>query len=214
MAEWAGCSHECFLFMRRRSLILSLGLMPIASRAGQQSDLRTPAEVAQRVLALMAVSFAAKDLVGARAWVKKHALEAVLSPKERGFIQAATRDHKQVVQLSWRIEGTAPLLWALGRISKMPSFSEQLSLDHGPLLRSIIDDPALLMRSLKLRSSDEIWSAQAQALSAHWKIRDASLNRRPIPFGLDPDLITERHHALNWLVRDGAKEWDDVETNT
>jgi hypothetical protein len=32
--------------------------------------------------------------------------------------------------------------------------------------------------------------------------------------GLDPGVIQERHHALNWLVRFEDAEWDDVDTPT
>jgi hypothetical protein len=39
------------------------------------------------------------------------------------------------------------------------------------------------------------------------------MNMKP-PAALEPGVITERHYALSWLVRDGAAEWDDVQTAT
>jgi len=34
------------------------------------------------------------------------------------------------------------------------------------------------------------------------------------PAGLGEDVIVERHHALNWLIRYEDEEWDRVGTDT
>ncbi|HEX6611164.1 MAG TPA: DUF4272 domain-containing protein [Hyphomicrobiaceae bacterium] len=46
----------------------------------------------------------------------------------------------------------------------------------------------------------------------HWAVRDASINGRPSPADLDPGIVMERHHALNWLI--GYIDADDVTTDT
>jgi hypothetical protein len=46
----------------------------------------------------------------------------------------------------------------------------------------------------------------------HWMVRDAELYGKEAPKGINPDIIQERHYALNWLTYD--VDWDDVTTDT
>ncbi len=199
--------------MRRRTLLMAAGLVPLPSLASPE-DLRTPLEVCERVLALIAVSSAAHDRARSEAWLSQHKLRPVLSPKEASFLRAKAPDERQRVQFSWRIEAVAPLLWALGRLATLPSHDQPVALDHSALLKQIWNEPLSLAKAARLRPSSVVWDAQFEIMDAHWRIRDAMIHRRPIPFGLDLDLVPERHHAFNWLVRDMDKAWDDVETNT
>jgi len=82
------------------------------------------------------------------------------------------------------------------------------------LLRQVWDDPLSLAKESRLRPSSVVLDAQSEIMEAHWRIRDAIIHNRPIPLRLDPDLVSERHHAFNWLIRDMNKAWDEVETNT
>ena len=49
---------------------------------------------------------------------------------------------------------------------------------------------------------------------AHWKVRDAQINGRPVPEEIIPGLVQERHHAINWLMGYCGQEWDEVTTDT
>jgi hypothetical protein len=48
----------------------------------------------------------------------------------------------------------------------------------------------------------------------HWHVRQARLDGQQLLPGLDGGVISERHHALNWLVRFEDRDWDDVDTPT
>ena len=66
-------------------------------------------------------------------------------------------------------------------------------------------------------------------LRIHWAVRDAWLNKRPVPKDLDwsssaervraeecpaVGVVEQRHHTLNWLVCFGGDDWDHVDTPT
>jgi hypothetical protein len=48
----------------------------------------------------------------------------------------------------------------------------------------------------------------------HWAVRDANSTLHPVPAGLDPEVLEEWHHAINWLTCHDEAEWDDVKTDT
>ena len=63
-------------------------------------------------------------------------------------------------------------------------------------------------------SEDEIYDANELIYDAHWKVRDAQINGRPVPEEIIPGLVQERHHAINWLMGYCGQEWDEVTTDT
>jgi Domain of unknown function (DUF4272) len=50
-------------------------------------------------------------------------------------------------------------------------------------------------------------------LRLHWAVREARRSKAA-PDQLEAGVISERHHALNWLVRFGESPWDEVQTPT
>jgi hypothetical protein len=45
-------------------------------------------------------------------------------------------------------------------------------------------------------------------------VRQAELDEKAAPAKLEAGVVAERHYALNWLVRYGDADWDDVDTPT
>jgi hypothetical protein len=52
------------------------------------------------------------------------------------------------------------------------------------------------------------------AYRLHWVTTDARVKSMTPAVALEPGVVVERHHALNWLTRFDDAEWDDVETPT
>ncbi|HEY2675707.1 MAG TPA: DUF4272 domain-containing protein [Steroidobacteraceae bacterium] len=48
----------------------------------------------------------------------------------------------------------------------------------------------------------------------YWKARDAQLHERPMPPGIDIEIVQERHHAINWVTGYDGLPWDEVTTDT
>lgn len=180
-------------------------------------QVREAAEVARRCIVLHAVIAAGHhesrpELVR---WLRKEGLWEFVSLQEASFFEVESLTQQQYVNATWRAEALLPLLWALGRIEQMPPPVElcdaELLQDAMPPLFETVGEWLAFAR---LRDRDKIWAANEEIYQAHWKVRDAQLNHRSIPNGYSPEIVQERHHALNWLIGYMGQDWDEVTTDT
>jgi hypothetical protein len=70
------------------------------------------------------------------------------------------------------------------------------------------------MAKAKLRTMKEILDEADLIYRYHWAVTDARVKGRDAPAGLDGGVVYERHYTLNWLIRYGDQEWDDISTDT
>lgn len=100
----------------------------------------------------------------------------------------------------WASAHTAP-----GAICDVPLTSRTL-LQAGDLQGAL--------HAARMRPDSDILDALDQHYRLHWIVRQAQVQQQPAPAGLNADVLMERHHALNWLVRFEGNDWDDVDTPT
>lgn len=184
--------------------------------ADEERPPRNATEVAQRLLALSAVISRAREDVatGCLDWVRAHGIEDWLSEAERQFFFLDRAPDAQAVrQFSWRAEAMVPMIWALGGMVDLPPLDRQVDVWESPLLREAVATPASFVAGATLRSIEEISERENHLHEQHWRVRDAQLHRRPVPAGLDAEIVYERRYALSWLVGYG-QDWDDVPTDT
>lgn len=197
-------------------------LPPIETR--DEVKLRTKEEIAFRSLALTVVTAKA---IGMRQpsvenAVKQLGLATHFSTRERAFILDPTPPHQDVVHFAWSGEAAWPLFWALGFVQRLdqpiPVTGER---DLPDAVHAVQDHGAgPFVDAARLRSLDEVLDEVDLIYRYHWAVREAWLRGGKMPAGLDPGVIEERHHALNWLVvprdeqPDEWPEWDDVDTST
>ncbi len=99
------------------------------------------------------------------------------------------------------------MLWAQNFLDNLPfpdqicdvSLSVQLLQKH----KSAED----FIAASKLRSAREVLDEVDFTFRCNWACVEAR-------GALDPGVVKERHHALNWLVGYMGQEWDDVTTDT
>jgi hypothetical protein len=193
--------------------------------------LREPDEVAGRVLALSAVTSLADNgpRYEALALIERGGLREAVSPQERRFLESDPTDPDLARKLLWRLECLWVLLWALGDIDDLGwpgGWSDVARMVE--LLRQRETDPEFFQRA-RLRTKAEILDAVQLTLLVHWAVRDAWVHKSNVPEDLDwsgeapmipvtecsaTGVVAERHHALNWLIRFGGAEWDQVDTPT
>jgi hypothetical protein len=104
------------------------------------------------------------------------------------------------------------LAWSLGIGPKrLPKLSK--AIDPKVLIALVIKRarPEVLA-ACKPRSKRSIEDMRMSTEYAHWRVRDAQINRRKPPKTIDWRIVMLRHHVLNWLLSDDA--WDDVTTDT
>jgi hypothetical protein len=186
--------------------------------------LRSKGDIAYRSLALTVVAAKASGMrqPSVENAVKYLGLSSHFSPHERAFILDPTPPHQDMVHFSWSGEAAWPLFWALGFIDQLdrptPVVGER-DLPQG--VHAVQDHGAQpYIESARLRSLDEVLDETDLIYRYHWAVREAWLSRRKMPTGLDPGVVEERHHALNWLLAPVDEEpkdwpeWDDVDTST
>lgn len=205
---------------------------PLWSPDDAEVTLREPGQVAQRVFALWAVSLRGEGISTKEIWTEfldRTMVEPWFTGEERRFLNQDTPDPTEAADLVWRLESMWVLVWALGHLPRL-SWVDQMC-DTRQLMEIVVpaSTDSTFVNHAKLRSKSEILDARELAMRQHWAIRDAYLNQRQIPANLDwknptemipaaPSmagrLVEERHHCLNWLIRFGNTDWDNVDTPT
>lgn len=203
--------------LEHRDLRVPSHLPPIVSEP--ELRLRTPQDVAGRALALFLVAIRAESLAtgeplsGVELKARVPAGFDYLSPAERSFLDAEAPSEHEIGQLSWRYECLYLLEWALGLIEALPFPGEICDV---PLAaRIILDCPGTeLLAEARLRDATEILDAVDLHYRMHWLLRQAQIDQTEPPNELDGGVVSERHYALNWLVRFEESDWDVVDTPT
>jgi len=194
------------------------------------TTLREPGEVARRLLVLAAVTYLADggDRPEARQRIDRHNLWPAVTAEERQLLDSATTDPDLARKLLWRLEGLWVLAWALKGLD-LPWPAKFCDVPR--LIQAVkgCEAQADFVESAALRPKADILDALQLTLLQHWAIRDAFVHQRAIPADLDwtggaemmpvracpaTGVVAERHHALNWLVRFGDADWDQVDTPT
>ncbi|MEO7716075.1 MAG: DUF4272 domain-containing protein [Capsulimonas sp.] len=181
-------------------------------------ELQTASEVAQRALALFLPSLKAESL-DLNQPIPTVELQTqfplgfeALTPMERSFIFSDPPSQQDIVNFAWRYEAQAALQWALG-LSELPWPTQNC--DVAKAARNILNNnSAAFIQSAVLRPTEEILDALDLHYRLHWAVREAHQQELSPPAQLEPGVISERHHALNWLVRFENADWDDVDTPT
>jgi hypothetical protein len=160
------------------------------------------------LVALRAESVASNEPMSVDTLLNKMPLaEDYLSPDEQAFLAKDKPTQKDCAQFLWRYESLYLLEWALGLNSELPFPAAPC--DAARTVATLIE-----MRGPELRAGSEILDALDLTYRLHWHIRQQRLKKRPDTQGLDADVVMERHHALNWLVRFQHAGWDKVDTPT
>jgi hypothetical protein len=185
--------------------------------------LRSAPEVARRAMALFVVALRAESLMCPELAVadlreKRPLALRALTPKEQAFLNDAAPDQQQITNFAWRYEALWLLAWALGLVEELCYPSE--TCDVGILSKTLLAlDEEALLKNAKLLPTETLLDALDLHFRLHWVVRQRQQDGKP-PDGemggndLDPGVVLERHHALNWLVQHGGAEWDEVQTPT
>ncbi len=191
--------------------------------ARDEVKLRSKDEIAYRSLALTVLAAKAQGMrqPSVENAVRYLGLSSKFTPRERAFILDPTPPHQDVVRASWRGEAAWPLFWALGFVDRLDRPTHVIGEHDLPQPVHAVQDHGAgpYIDSARLRSLDEVLDETDLIYRYHWAVREAWRCGRKMPASLDPGVVEERHHALNWLLvpidaDDEATEWDDVDTST
>ena len=207
---------------RTEALLASRGLQhsphlpPLV--AEPELRLRGVPETGRRAVALLAVALRAESLASGNPLPagelerKLPGLGQVLSPMEAAFMAVEQPDAVELARFSWRYESLKTLEWALGLADlPWPDQPCDAALTARTLLERLED---VAKDKLTLRPPAEIMDALDLHYRLHWLVRQARKEGKPLPEGVDAGVVSERHHALNWLSCFEDAGWDDTDTPT
>jgi hypothetical protein len=177
---------------------------------------RTAKEIAKRAIiisSVVACAYGDSKADNIR-WLKQEGLWDDVSPEELAFLTTKT-DKKTNHKFTWRIETLVPLLWVIQKIPSPQTLTEQCNMEA--IKSAIVWPPAstkAFIESSFVRAESEISEEYEKIYHAHWSVRDAEINNKAIPDNLDPEVVYERHYAINWIIGYMGQEWDDISTDT
>lgn len=180
-----------------------------------ESTRRTSQEVATRAMALCVVAVKGEGLEQEviNKLINDYELDNSFTPNEREFIDNPNPTKHDRVQFTWRYECYGVMLWALGYIDELERPDKICDVKAAVTIFQENGREGFIKKA-KLRPQSELLDAADLIYRYHWAIRDARINNREAPAGLDSGVVMERHHALNWLVGYMDQAWDDVTTDT
>lgn len=198
--------------LQREGVPVLDSLPVIATEA--ESTRRSLQEVVGRTAALIVVSVTGETgkAALAQSLTEQFGAREFLSPAEAAFLADPLADPQRRADFTWRYEGLAVMLWALGladlprpdRLVDVPALAGMLKgTDHDGLLRDA-----------RPRPQAEILDANDLHYRYNWAVVQARIDGQPAPAGLDPDVVYERHYALNWLIGYAGQTWDGITTDT
>lgn len=175
--------------------------------------LRTRDDVVARARALLLVALRADSVASGEpmpveALLSKMPLaDDALSSSEQAFLAQEAPSPQDCAPFIWRYESLYLLEWALCLVDELPYPGAPV--DAASTVATLIE-----MRGPRLRSAGEILDVLDLHYRLHWHVRQSRLKTLVEAEGVDADVVMERHHALNWLVRFQHAGWDDVDTPT
>lgn len=176
---------------------------------------RKPIEVAERVLALLAVIGKVHQGNDSRFtnWFNENSIEQYLSNQETIFLNTDVPEQNAIRDFSWRAEALTSLLWGINMIANMPPLNQEFDVYSINGLSEIINNPEEFKCKIQLRPDSELNNMEDELYNQHWRVRDAQLFGKEMPSELNPSIVYERRYGLSWLVGWGD-DWDDVPTDT
>lgn len=177
--------------------------------------IRDSKDVATRAAVLYAVAAIGHggDREAIRRFLEVEGLWGAVTPNEKILFEGDDPPGQAIIDASWRAEALWALLWALGKVDTLDIPKGQCDAGHVHKVMPGKGEVAAFINSATLRPKSEILDETDRIYRIHWAVRDAQINGKPIPAGLNSGVVVERHFALNWLTW-YADEWDEVTTDT
>jgi hypothetical protein len=150
------------------------------------------------------------DRSRARDWLSREGLMAKLTGEERDLLDTGEGD---TYHFKAEAEALWALVWSLNIADRLDFWAPCANdLVHRMPNLDVAQSSEAFRKAARLRSSDEVLQALDLAYCLHWAVRQAQLERKAAPGGLDPLTIEYRRHALEWLA--GDVDWDEVAMDT
>jgi len=182
----------------------------------EETQLRSAEELGIRIVCLacaVGTAFEKNDLF--KEYLRQHNLWDNLTPDEMKFLSNPTPDLTTIVRFTWRSEALFVLMWAVHLFDDLPFPRQETDTQEiVARLPDLNESPWPYIHKIKLRSIGDILEASDLIYRLHWATRQAGLDNKTPPSGLNPGMVQEWHHAINWTTKYNNQDWDEVSTDT
>ena len=187
--------------------------LPVVEDAADLTP-RSSDEIAHRCLATLicAVKGESDDHQLAQDLVERFSVGEYFSPAERAFIDSPQTSEQDRIDFAWRYECLHVFLWALGYLDELNPPHEICDV---PGNVGIIREAGAesFIAEARARPIDDVLDANDFYYRLHWAVIELRLKGESSE-AANEEIISERHRALNWLIRYMNQDWDDVSTDT
>jgi hypothetical protein len=182
----------------------------------EETTLRTPIEISERLVCLwmvMLVAFKQEEPQRLLDWLDTIGIKRLFTPDELAFFENPT-DEERSLQ-TWKCENIWLLMWALKVVDELPFPDTMISLNNIPKEHFPLQENAgpaeFIWNHKECRTKKEILDACDLYYRLNWLCRDNHIKGIQTE-GVIPGAVYERYYTLNWLIRFEDSNWDDVDT--
>lgn len=207
-------SEESLARKRRTEALLDVQGIPLATDLPAitppgEALSRSKEAVAYRTLVLLFVALKGEglDQTIVESLVEGYGLAPHFTPNEKSFMANPAPAQQDRVDAAWRYEAAWTLLWALGYVEQLAAPDMICDVPHAVTLLKAHTAEQFIAQA-RLRPVAEILEQADLAYRYQGAVADAKANGTALPAGLDPGVVYERYHALNWLAGDLEQLWD------
>ncbi len=140
--------------------------------------------------------------------IDKYFLRDYMTKEEKLLLDKM--DKNLAIQISWQFEGYVVLLWTLGLVDEIPFPDTLVDPDSVTAIVSSCESYREFLEKCNLRTVHEVLDLADLTYRYNWYCVESKISNEEIT--LNPEIVMERHRALNWLLTD--QKWDKVEINT
>ena len=183
-----------------------------------ETRLRSPREVAERIIILYALVGLAHDASPRklRKWLTENNIYPKMHPSERALFDGSELSEQQLTDVSWLKEALYTLAWSGGLVEDeefgLP-FKDSLLDKVFPLMPPEVE-VADFLDSLALLPEEKIFFQADLHYCLHWISRHHKIwGTLKAPRRLNTDVLVERRRAFEWLI-DSAAPWEEVTLDT
>jgi len=174
--------------------------------------LRTPREIAQRILILSYLNCIATDsnlLEPVISFLRQENLWEHVSEEEKKLFDKTQLADDEIATIQWRGEAIWTLLWVIKRVDHLDlSLTEVNTSDVIERLPAFMQSPSDFINTTTMRSVSEILDQSDLVFRLNWAARQAQLDGSDdIPF--NTSVAYERYFAINWVTCMRA-QWDEM----
>lgn len=185
-------------------------------------DFRDPYEVGCRLLILYNIAYAVHHLEDREKivdWFKQENLWEKVSEKERAFLVGKKPEQRDLMNLSWGLEGALTLGWTLNLTDTLHEIDRDETNEEMKAFVAAI--PAMygktqpFLAKLAYRSLEQVYEENLVNELATTYFRDLFIELGEDETAINRMVSYERHKTLNWVRQFGAEgDWDEVDTST